>query len=104
MFRMLIIITTLHKKKDAVAIGTGLLNEKLIACYNLFPIESGYWWKGKILNESETLMVLKTNDYSFKRIEAYIKKHSGYEVPEVIALAPEKVNSSYLKWVNEETK
>ena len=49
-------------------------------------------------------MVLKTNDYSFKRIEAYIKKHSGYEVPEVIALAPEKVNSSYLKWVNEETK
>ncbi len=49
---MLIIITTLHKKEAATEIGKGLLKERLIACYNLFPVESAYWWKGKILEEA----------------------------------------------------
>lgn len=101
---VLIIITTLHKKEAAVKIGKGLLKERLIACYNLFPVESAYWWKGKILEENETLVIMKTNDNNFKKVEAYIKKHPGYEVPEVIALSPKSVNSSYLKWVNQETK
>jgi periplasmic divalent cation tolerance protein len=101
---MLVILTTLHKKENAVSIGKGLLKERLIACYNLFPIESAYWWKGEILEENETLMILKTNNENFDKIETFIKNNSGYEVPEVIALTPETVNNSYLKWVNSETK
>ena len=101
---MIVILTTLHKKKNAIAIGNGLLKERLIACYNAHPIRSGFWWKGKILKADETLMVLKTKNALFKKVEAYIKKHSGYEVPEVIALKVEKVNTSYLNWVNQETR
>jgi periplasmic divalent cation tolerance protein len=101
---MLVILTTLHKKESAIEIGKGLLKEKLIACYNLFPIESAYWWKGEILEENEILMILKTNNDNFEKVSAFIKKHSGYEVPEVIALSPNQVNASYLKWVTDETK
>ena len=101
---MLIILTTLHKKENAVSIGKGLLKERLIACYNLFPVESSYWWKGKILEENETLMILKTNNKNFDKIETFIKNNSGYEVPEVIALTPKKINNSYLNWVHSETK
>lgn len=94
---MIVILTTLHKKKSAIAIGNGLLKERLIACYNICPIQSGYWWKGKILKGGETLITLKTKNSHFKKVEAYIKKHSGYEVPEVIALTVNNVNASYLK-------
>ncbi|HSX19406.1 MAG TPA: divalent-cation tolerance protein CutA, partial [Candidatus Saccharimonadales bacterium] len=77
---MILIFVTIHKKEDAVKIGKGLLQKKLIACYNLFPIESAYWWKGKIEENKEILMILKTKQVNFEQIETYIKEHSGYEV------------------------
>ncbi len=101
---MILIFTTFHKKKDAVKIGRGLLKTRLIACYNLFPVESAYWWKGKILDDSETLMILKTKPANFKKIEAYIKKHTDYEIPEVISIKSHSINNSYLAWLLKETK
>jgi|SRR3990167_167939 len=100
---MVLIFTTSRKKFDAIKIGKGLLKARLIACYNLFPVESSYWWKGEILNEKEILMILKTKESNFKKIEAYIKKLSGYEIPEVIAIRPTIVNTGYLDWILKET-
>lgn len=97
------VIATLHKKDMAVEIGKGLLKERLIACYNLAPIESAYWWKGKIEEGSETLVIMKTTEDKFSQIEAYFMEHSGYEVPELIALKPHQVNAPYEKWVEDET-
>jgi periplasmic divalent cation tolerance protein len=99
---MFLIITTLHKKESAVAIGKALLKNKYIVCYNLFPIESAYWWKGKIIEENEVMMIMKTRTEFFEKIEKFIKEHSGYDVPEVIGFAPDKTNTAYLKWITEE--
>jgi periplasmic divalent cation tolerance protein len=100
---MILLLTTLHKKETAHQIGLDLLKKRLIVCYNLTPIESAYWWKGKIMKESETLMILKTRQENVEKIEKLITKNSGYEVPEVIALKPSQVNSTYLEWVHRET-
>lgn len=100
---MILTLTTLHKKAQAVKIGQILLKKRLIVCYNLFPIESAYWWKGKIQSEKEVLMILKSKQQNFANIENIIKKESGYEIPEIIAIKPDKVNKSYLKWVEGET-
>lgn len=101
---MIVIMATLHKKEMAIKIGQGLLKERLIACYNLSPIESAYWWKGKIESGDETLVLMKTTDDKFEDIETYFMKHSGYEVPELIALKPHQVNQPYEEWVDAETK
>ena len=101
---MIYIFTTIHKKDSASKIGKGLLRERIIACYSLFPVESSYWWKGEILEEKETFMIIKTRRENFKKIENYIKKHSGYEIPEVVSVEPKKVNLPYLNWVKKETK
>lgn len=96
-------ITTLHKKEDAVRIGKGLLEKRLIACYNLWPIESAYWWKGELLEEPETIMLLKTQPKHFDEISDYIKKESGYEVPDVFSLKPDQTIPAFDNWVTEET-
>jgi len=101
---MILIFTTFHKKSDAVKIGKGLLAKRLIACYNLLSVESAYWWKGELLDDNEILMILKTKETNFVKIESFIKKHSGYEVPEIISIKPSKVNKPYLDWLNTETK
>lgn len=101
---MIAVITTLHKKEDAVRIGRGLLEKRLIACYNLWPIESAYWWKGKIQEGPETMMLMKTKVRWFDEIADYIREQSGYEVPEVIAFDTEKVDLPYQAWVNEEVQ
>lgn len=101
---MILIFAEIHKKSDALRIAKALLKNRLIACYSLWPVESAYWWKGKILDDKGTLMMLKTKDGNFKKIETYIKKHSGYEVPEVIGIKADKVNQPYLDWLNEETQ
>ena len=99
---MIIIFTTFHKTTDALKIGQALLKHRLIACYNFFPVESAYWWQGKIEDAKEILMILKTRETNFSKIESYVKKHSGYEVPEIVAVKTAKVNSSYLAWLNKE--
>lgn len=101
---MVIIFTTIHKKEIALKIGRALLQNRLIACFNLSPIQSAYWWKGKILEERETLMILKTRQENFEKIEKVIDEQSGYEVPELIAIKPSKVNKKYLQWVKSESK
>lgn len=100
---MITVITTLHKKEDAIRIGKGLLKERLIACFNLWPIESAYWWKGEILEEPETMMLLKTQSRHFNEIASYIKEQSGYEVPDVFSLQPDQVIPLFKKWVENET-
>lgn len=100
---MIVIITTLHDKADAVRIGKDLLQRRLIACYNLWPIESAYWWKGELLEETETMMFMKTQEKHFEAVRKFIKDESGYEVPEVIALSAKDVDKSYAAWVKTET-
>ena len=101
---MIIVLAEIHKKSDAQKIAKALLKQRIIACYSIWPVESAYWWKGKILDDKGTLMMLKTKEQLFARVEEYIKKHSGYEVPEVIGIKADRVNQTYLDWINSETK
>ncbi len=101
---MILIFTTLNKKEMAEKIGKELLRKRTIACYNLLPVESAYWWKGKIAQEKEVLMIFKTQKENFEKVEKYLKKHSGYKTPEVIAVEPSKISKPYLDWIHSEAK
>jgi periplasmic divalent cation tolerance protein len=101
---MIVLITTLHEKQDAVRIGKGLLSKRLIVCYNLWPIESAYWWKGEIIEANEVMMIMKSTLRWFDDIDDYVKAESGYEVPELIALDSEKIDLTYQKWINDEVR
>ena len=101
---MIVVMTTMHKKQDAARIGRALLEKRLIACYNLWPVESAYWWKGEIVEEGEVMMVMKSTLRWFDDIVDYVESESGYEVPELIAIDSEKVDLSYQKWINDQIR
>ena len=99
---MILVLTTTDKKSLAQKIASTLLKEKLVACVSILPMESSYWWKGKIVNAKEFQVILKTKAENFKKIEKLIKKLHTYDLPEIISVNIEKAGKDYLTWIKSE--
>jgi len=94
---------TYPDRQTAEQIVSSLLEQRIIACANFFPITSVYWWKGKIENSEETVSLLKTKNENWKLLQWEIQKLHPYETPCVIKMEVE-ANEDYEKWIQEETK
>jgi periplasmic divalent cation tolerance protein len=99
---MILILVTFPNKAEAVKIGDMILDKKLAVCWNLFPVDSNYRWKGKIAKDQELLMIIKTKDENFEKVEDFIKNSHSYKIPEIVGVKAEKVSKPYLNWLMEE--
>jgi len=100
-----VIYITTGSESEAEKIGHTLVEEKLVACSNIIsPIRSIYSWQGKICDDKEALMMLKTKKELFKQIIKRVEELHSYDVPEIIAIPIIDGSSKYLSWINEETK
>jgi periplasmic divalent cation tolerance protein len=96
-----IVFTTTATKKEAEKIARSLLSQRLIACANIVgSVSSLFWWKEKISQENEFLLLMKTSTDLFDRLAATIKQTHSYEVPEIIAVPITKGEQSYLEWLS----
>ena len=100
MTKALVILCTCPDEATASRLAGGLIEENLAACVNILPgIRSIYRWQGTVSDDSEVLMVIKSLAPRFDDLEAWLLEHHPYDVPEVIALAAEKVSAEYLAWI-----
>ena len=89
---------------QAQAIAEALVEERLAACVNIVPrVVSVYRWKGAIETDDESLLVIKTRDELFPRLDARMRELHPYEVYELIALPIERGHQPYLDWLVAET-
>ena len=99
----IIVSTTLEKREDAERLARLLLEQRLIACAQIFePGQSLYWWQGGIVEATEILLTIKTDRSLFPRIERLIKAEHPYQVPEIIATAIICGSGEYLGWLEGE--
>lgn len=99
---IVVCFVTCKDEDEAVNIAKALLKKKLCACANIIKdIRSLYVWEGKLCDDKEALMVIKTKEEKFAALEREIKKHHSYDVPEIIAFAAAHVSEPYAKWVTE---
>lgn len=100
-----IFIYTTHKnQQEADGIVNALLQKKLIACANFYPIMSRYVWKGAIENSEEVVAILKTRTEKWFQVKEYIESVHPYEVPCIVRLAEVEANGSYEEWIQNETR
>jgi len=99
---MIIVITTIDTEENANKIAQTLLEKKVAACVQIFPIKSMYRWKGKIEKADEWLCLVKGTN--FEAIEKAIKENHPYDTPEILELPITKGNKDYLDWLEAETK
>ena len=98
----IVVFVTAGSMEEGVRIAKTLVEEGLAACVNLVPkVRSIYRWKGKVCDEEEVLMVVKTGEDLFERVKARVRDLHTYEVPEIVALPIKKGLKEYLEWMDD---
>jgi periplasmic divalent cation tolerance protein len=101
---MIFIYLTCQNKKEAKKMGLVLIKKRLAACCNIFPIESIYWWQGKIVKDREVVLIVKTLKKNFNKIEKEVEKLHSYTVPCILEIPIKRVSLKYLNWLKKEVK
>ena len=97
-------ITTCAGRDAAKEIAKLLVEKRLAACVQMFPVESVYVWQEEVCDESETALFIKSKSALFDKIVAAIREIHKYEVPEIIQIPIIGGLPEYLKWIDERTE
>ena len=98
----IVIFVTVGNAKEAALLARNLVEKRLAACVNLLPsVTSWYWWEGKVTEDQEVLLMMKTSRDKFEVLEKEVLRMHSYAVPEVIALQIVEGSKNYLNWIEE---
>ena len=92
---------TLNSVEEASKISHALLEQQLAVCTNWFPITCAYRWEGKIVEEPEIVLIVKTQSGYREAIEQAIRQHITY-TNFIAEITPTAVNQGFLDWLNAE--
>tara|TARA_Y100000310_G_C20640776_1_gene793766 strand:- start:1110 stop:1301 length:192 start_codon:yes stop_codon:yes gene_type:complete len=62
-----------------------------------------YWWKGKLVDDKEYVVLAKTKKEKVGAVRKEVKKIHSYDVPCIMDIDVD-ANSDYLDWVKKEVK
>jgi periplasmic divalent cation tolerance protein len=96
---MIMVYITNPDRKTAEMVVSKLVDAKLAACGNIFPISSIYRWKG-VKKEEEFVSIVKTKAEMWRKLKQMVKDIHPYEVSCIIKIQCE-ANQEYEKWINE---
>jgi periplasmic divalent cation tolerance protein len=98
------VFITAPNEEEAARISHAIVGERLAACVNIIrSVRSIYRWQGRIEDEQEVLMFVKTKRTLFERLQGRVKELHSYAVPEIIGLPVVEGSKQYLDWLGQET-
>jgi periplasmic divalent cation tolerance protein len=98
----IVILSTTDTLDLAKKIASALVEARDAACVNIVSgIRSIYRWEGKINEDAEFLLLIKSTADKFESIRSAICRIHTYQTPEVIALPIAAGDAHYLDWLRE---
>jgi periplasmic divalent cation tolerance protein len=95
------VITTVDDEDHASKIAQELVGGHLAACVQVEgPIQSTYWWKGKVERAEEWRCTIKTTAERYEELEQKIRALHPYEEPEILAFRVARGSEGYLGWLS----
>jgi len=99
-----LVLVTTGSQEEGECIARALVDSRLAACVNIVPgLRSIYRWEGRIWDEGEFLLLIKTRMSLFEQVEGKVKEMHSYEIPEIIAIPIVLGSKTYLSWLGEST-
>lgn len=85
-------------------ISAALIEQRIVACSNRYaPVQSAYLWKGRVEQQEEHPLLLKTRAALADAVETQVRALHPYEVPPIIRCAVQGANADYIQWVYDVT-
>jgi periplasmic divalent cation tolerance protein len=98
--KITLVMTSVGTEQQAVEISEELIARRLATCINIVPcLRSIYRWKGKICEDTEYLLLIKTPMKLFDEVSAAIREYHSYELPEILALPVTAAEENFHQWV-----
>ena len=95
-----VVMTSVGTEQQAVEISEELIVRRLATCVNIVPcLRSIYRWKGKICEDTEYLLFIKTPERLFERVSQAIREFHSYELPEILALPVSAAKENFHRWI-----
>lgn len=100
---VVVVMVSTANQEEAGKIADLVVRSRLVACASTIPtVQATYWWEGKIVNDQEALILMKTTSDKVLELQEAIRKVHSYKVPEIIAVSVEQGFQPYLEWVRRE--
>lgn len=98
----IVVITTAGNEEEANALAGELVRRRQAACVNILPVrKSVYRWKGKVCEDSEQMLVIKSTVDAYPDIETSIRDLHSYEQPEILSFNVAGGDPGFLAWLAE---
>ncbi len=98
MTKIAMLYITTGSQAEAEKLSRLLLEARLIACSNMYPIHSAYWWKQKITHDKEWVIIAKTIASHWENVQKLVRDNHSYDIPCISKLEIES-NPEYAEWV-----
>jgi periplasmic divalent cation tolerance protein len=96
----LIVLTTVGNEEQANLLADELVVRRHAACVHIIKVgRTVYRWQGRVFDDNEYLLISKTTDEEYPRVEATIKELNKYELPEILAFQVQRGSADFLDWI-----
>ena len=100
--KAIVVVTTVGTEEQANLIAEELVVRMNASCVNILPIHrSVYRWQGKVCEDSEFLLVIKSADEKYEAVEKTIQELHEYELPEILAFNIARGEMGFLQWITD---
>jgi len=97
---MVLIYSTCRDVEEARKLSKLFVEKKVVACVDMWPVESCYIWEGALKCENEYALLIKTNESKVQDVEDIIHQNHSYSVPVVATVDVRRVNRDYKEWMS----
>ena len=99
-----LVYSTFPNVEAAETVGTHLVEQRLAACVNILaPMTSIYRWEGKVVRDSEAVMIIKTRASAAEAVMAAVRSRHSYSNPALVVIPLEGGSADYIAWLFEAT-
>lgn len=96
----IVVVTTAGTEEEANLLAEELVERRHSCCVNILPIQrSVYRWQGKICDDSEYMLIIKTLESEYSAVEEAIQELHSYDLPEILAFGIQRGEAGFLTWI-----
>ena len=99
---MVFIYTTCATSEEAKRLAKLIIDTKMGACVDYWPVESMYNWKNKLVQIPHVMLMITTFESKLETVNDLISEHHSYSTPLIAGVDVRRINRAYKEWMMEQ--